>query len=46
MRKVKFNNIIYESVTDCARKNNCSPPTIINRIKQNKACYLEGAETS
>lgn len=46
MRKVKFNNIIYESVTDCARKNNCSPATIIYRIKQNKACYLEGAETS
>lgn len=46
MRKVKFNNIIYESVTDCARNNNCSPATIINRIKQNKACYLEGAETS
>lgn len=46
-KKVVFNNIIYQSVTDCARQNNISPALVIYRIKKNEISYYqEGAETN
>ena len=33
MKKVKINNVVYESVTEASRQINVSPATIIYRIK-------------
>jgi group I intron endonuclease len=39
MKKVEIDNIIYESISDAARKLNCSNALIIYRIKSNSEKY-------